>query len=94
MRILVKRVRQSFRESLQSKGGVVGVCLGHGGRRACFIVSLSHCVIVSLSHCLTVSLSHCLIVSLSYAFAVLTPAIRFVLAYSSFPSASIITVIM
>ena len=65
MRILVTRVRQSFRVSLQSKGGVVGVCLGHGARRACLIVSLSHCLTVSLSHCLTVSLSHCLIVSLS-----------------------------
>ena len=60
MRILVKRVRQSFRVSLQSDGSVVGVCLGHGGPRACFIVSLSHCLIVSLFDCLTVSLSHCL----------------------------------
>jgi len=65
MRILVTRVRQSLRVSLQSDAGVVGVCLGHGGRRACLIVSLSHCLIVSLSYCLVVSLSHCLIVLLS-----------------------------
>jgi len=63
-------------------------CLSH-----CLTVSLSHCLTVLLSRCLTVSLSHCLIVWLSYAFAVLTPTIRFVLAYSSLPSASIITVI-
>ena len=57
MRILVTQVRQSFRVSLQSEGGVVGVCLGHGGRRACFIVSLSHCFTVSLSYCPIVLLS-------------------------------------
>jgi hypothetical protein len=62
MRILVTRVRQSFRVSLQSEGGVVGVCLGHGGRRACLIVPLSHCLTVLLSHCLVVSLSYCLTV--------------------------------
>ena len=70
MRILVTRVQRSFRVSLQSEGGVVGVCLGHGGRRACLIVSLSYCRIVSLSHCRIVSLSHCLTVSLSYCLIV------------------------